>query len=148
MQIEVHVFRTPVAEKEPGPHGPGWRFSFSDDLYVVSVDGTPLPANTRVGTHSGFITTLRVAKVGDNYFSKDDELFQYQATYVFDGPNLNLPAALPRGQLLVGGVFWELKAAGPAQPRTFAITGGTGPYSLARGQLTEAGPDRTLTVTL
>jgi hypothetical protein len=43
----------------------------------------------------------------------------------------------------------------PGQPgpatRKFAITGGTGPYALARGQLTESGANRgvrTLDITL
>jgi hypothetical protein len=73
----------------------------------------------------------------DNYFPADELLFQYEATYLFDTATANLPAALPRGLLTANGAFRV-----PKPPiGNFAITGGTGPYALARGHVNESGPD-------
>jgi hypothetical protein len=68
-----------------------------------------------------------------------------------DAVNVNLPAALQRGQLTVAGAFWELPGQNAPVPHTFAITGGTGPYANARGQVEESGLNnriRTLKIVL
>jgi hypothetical protein len=152
MQIVVNVLQPPVGVRDyPGPHGLGFRFIVTEDLELVSIDGNPQPAHTPGGTHSAVITTLRGATANDTYFPNNTDLFQYEAVYLFDAPQGNLPAALPRGQITVRGAFWEVPGqAGPAT-RRFAITGGTGPFALARGQVTESGANRsvrTLDITL
>jgi hypothetical protein len=160
MEIVVRVLNnSPVGQDVLcTPHGPGFRFAFGDDLRVDRVDGnTPgqgLPQKNqqrRAGTHSGFVTTLRIAEANDKFFPQDTELFQYEAIYLFDAVNVNLLAALPRGQLTVAGAFWELPGQPAAVPHTFAITGGTGPYANARGQVEESGLNnriRTLKIVL
>jgi hypothetical protein len=154
MQIVVNVVQPPVAVKDyPGPHGLGFRFIVTEDLELVSIDGNLQPAQTRGGTHSAIVATLRVATANDNFFPANNDLFQYEAIYLFDAGKGNLPAALPRGQITVRGAFWEVpgQPAPPGTTRTFPITGGTGPYAFARGQVTESGANltvRTLDITL
>ena len=73
----------------------------------MSVNGVAQAAQV-AGTHSGFVTTMRVAEAGDKLFPKKAELFQYEATYQFDGTQPhNIPTAFLKGQLTVRGVFWN-----------------------------------------
>ena len=135
-----------VSKVYPGPSGLGRRIIFTEDLVLVSIDGNPQPAQTPGGTHSGFVTVVREPTANDNFFP-NEELIHQDAVYLFDTATGNLPAALPRGQVTVNGMLWFPKPA----TRTFAITGGTGHYALARGQVTESGPNgsiRTLDITL
>ncbi len=146
MQIVVNVLPG-VFTAYPGPNGQGKRFIFTEDLVLVSIDGNAQPANTPGGTHSGVVTVVRELTANDDYFPNDEQLGQYQAAYLFDTTTGNLPAALRRGQLTAFGVFRFPKPA----TITFSITGGTGFYKLARGEVTESGQDgrvRTLDITL
>lgn len=146
MQIVANILPG-VFTEYPGPNGQGKRFIFTEDLELVSIDGHAQPAHTPGGTHSGFVTVVREITENDNFFPNDELLSQYEATYLFDTATGNLPAALPRGLLTANGVFRFPKPA----TITFAITGGTGPYRLARGQVTESGQNgtvRTFDITL
>ena len=143
MEIELRVFNTAVDETLPGPRGPGKRFAFGEDLVLQRIDnrtpGNGLPQseqNRRAGTHSGFITVLRIAEAGDNFFPVGTELLQYEATFL-----LNAVAGLMSGQVTTRGVLTLL----PGQPEathTFAIVGGTEAYKEARGQMIESSPPR------
>jgi hypothetical protein len=151
MQIVVNVLEPSFDERQyPGPQGLGLRVIFTENLELVSIDGSPQPAQTPGGTHSGIVTTLRNASATDILFP-NNELWHYEATYVFDAVSANLPAALQKGQITVHGVFWAVPGQPASGTRTFAITGGTGAYALARGQVTESGLRlrvRTLDITL
>jgi hypothetical protein len=113
---------------------------FSEDLVLQRIDtntpGNGLPPSEqdrRAGTHSGFITTLRIAAADDN-FSVGTELLQYEATFL-----LNAVAGLMSGQVTARWVLTFL----PGQPEAtheFAITGGTEAYKAARGQMIESRP--------
>jgi hypothetical protein len=147
MQIVVNVLQPPVDVKDyPGPRGLGFRFIVTEDLELASIDGNPQPPHTSGGTVSAVITTLRVAAANDPFFPNNTDLFQYEAVYLFDAPQGNLPAALPRGQITVRGAFWEVPGQAAPAMRRFAVTGGTGPYALSRGQVTESGADLTVTL--
>ena len=146
MQIVVNVLPGAFVEY-PGPFGQGKRSIFTEDLELVSIDGNAQPAHTPGGMHSGIVTVVRDPTANDKYFPNDDLLLHYEATYLFDTATDNLPAALQRGQLTANGVFRIPKPA----TITFAITGGAGHYALARGQVTESGPNgtvRTFDITL
>ena len=111
-----------------------------------------MPANTPGGTHSGIITAVRERRPNDKYFPAPSDprnlVYQYEATYLFLAEAAILPVALPRGMVTVNGAFWLPR---PPMEVKFAITGGTGPYALARGEVTESRPDgrnRTLDITL
>jgi hypothetical protein len=149
MEIVVRVVNTPVQGFLPGPFGPGKRFAFSDDLELESIDNkVPPPAqDRRAGTHSGFVTTLRVAEANDVYFQKDDDLLEYEASFRLIAVNVNPPPGLQEGQLTARGT-WVARKGNPVGMNRFAITGGTGPYASARGQVTENGPLRTIEIVL
>jgi hypothetical protein len=75
----------------PDPPGPGHRFLFSNDLalerYDDSTPGSGLPQDEDqrlAGTHSGFVTLLRVAGANDRFFPDGSDLWQYDATYKFN----------------------------------------------------------------
>jgi hypothetical protein len=76
--------------KIPGPPKPGAVHLFSNDLVLEEYDnnkpGSGLPQNPaqrRAGTHSGYITLLRIAK-NDVFFPDGAYLIQYEATYKFN----------------------------------------------------------------
>jgi hypothetical protein len=78
-------------------------------------------------------------------------LFQYEGTFLFDAVTLDLPTALPKGQVIVRGVAVFDGNFDPLKPLTFAIVGGTGAYGGASGQVIQSGPDgsiRTLKIVL
>jgi hypothetical protein len=146
MEILLSVLTTPVAEFVKGSNlpGPGHRSVFSDDLVLEQYDnntpGNGLPQNPnqrRAGTHSGLITTLRIAKAGDNFYPQDSLLLHYESTYKFNTvPN----TPLKKGQVRVGGVllgFVVNNQFQPIDPNTLAIVGGTEAYKTASGQVTE-----------
>jgi hypothetical protein len=158
-EVEVDVTVTPVDGRSPGrPDAPRYRFVFSDDLVLERIDnmrpgnGLPHPPLNRLaGTHSGFATTLRVADTDDKFFPEGSMLFQYEGTFIFDAVVTDLPAALPRGQVIARGVALFDGNFDPLKPLTFAIVGGTEAYQGASGQVVQSGPDgilRTLKIVL
>jgi hypothetical protein len=136
----------PVQEPTP-PFEPGMRFLFSNDLrlerYDDSTPGYGLPQADQqrlAGTHSGSVTILRVAGANDRFFPLGSLLVDYHGTYKF---NTLADSPLRKGQVTAQGVFLVDRGIKPIEPPvTFAITGGTGPYSTARGTVTEDAPDR------
>jgi hypothetical protein len=156
MEIVVEVVGSPVSESVPPPganrHGPGHRTVFSDNLVLQSVDpqvpgkpklepgnGLPLlPDDRRAGTQSGFVTTLRFSEANDEFLPGGSGLFQYRLNTLTHAGQTVLQA----GQITARGV--KLSPIPPGEVVTFAITGGTGPYANARGQITEDGALREL----
>jgi hypothetical protein len=167
MRIVLKAVETPVAGFYPGPFGPGKVFMFSDDLDWQSIDGRPVQPGappeplaarpnlrpTAAGTHSGLNRTLRIAKSGDLSYAADVEVFQYEATWALGA--VTVPKVQPTdtvinlsaGQMTSQGVWYGRNGASFGQQR-FAITGGTGPYARARGELVGTGDIRTLEVDL
>ena len=148
MEVAVDMTTTPLEHRQPGPAGARYRFAFSDDLILERIDnvkyGSELPEDQHhvlAGTHSGFVTTIRLADAHDTFFPDGSMLFHYEGTYVFDAVTVDLPTALPRGQLIARGVALLDRNFAPLKPVTFAIVGGTGAYDGTRGQVTHSGPD-------
>jgi hypothetical protein len=88
--VRVSSGRMLVELQEP-PVGPGHRYVFGNDLVLERLDnrtpGNGLPQSEqqrRAGTHSGFLTILRVGAQNDIYFEPGIYLFQYEGTYKFD----------------------------------------------------------------
>jgi hypothetical protein len=126
------------------PPGPGKRYAFSNDLVLERYDnktpGRGLPQNQQqrlAGTHSGFVTTVRLAVANDPFFPAGTEVFEYEDTYKFNTvPN----TPLEKGQVTAKGVFAVSNDNLLDPPATFAITGGTGPHARARGEIIEGNP--------
>lgn len=126
------------------PPGPGHRFYWTEDLRLEEyVDGqTHLVATENqkyAGTHSGFTTLLREAGPGDRFYEAGSFLFHVESLYWFQ-PAPGTP--LHAGQITVEGLSHDrydqsLAEMIPIAPHALAITGGTGPYATARGQVTE-----------
>jgi hypothetical protein len=147
--IQILLFVTKDKGFEvPGPIEPGKRFVFTNDLrldrYDDSTPGSGLPLDAddrRAGTHSGVVTIVRVAELGDLFFPVPSLLFQYEGTYKFntlDDTPLQKGQVTARGLFLIDNVddFNALET-----PIRFAITGGTGPFNSAHGKITEGVPD-------
>lgn len=133
MKIVVNILPG-VFTEDPGLSGQGKRFIFTEDFELVSVGGNAQPAHTPGGTHSGVVTIVREVTANDPFFPNVERVFQYEATYLF-AAFANLPAAVRGGALTANGVF-----PFPSPPTiTFAVTGGTTPFELARGEVTESG---------
>jgi hypothetical protein len=158
-EVMVDMTVTPMEGRLPDPPGASrYRFVFSDDLALERIDdkepGNGLPQSPQdrlAGTHSGFGTTLRVADANDKFLPEGSMLFQYEGTFMFDAVIAELPADLPRGQVIARGVALFDGDFNQLQPQTFAIVGGTEGYEGARGQVTQSGPDgknRTLKILL
>jgi hypothetical protein len=143
--VPVIVFRVitdpaPFGEFVPTrgrPGGPGGRFFFHETLVLEEIDGkTPgqgLPtgeAERRAGTHSGIGTTLRYVDAGDPYFPGGGPLVQAESTFKLNA----VGGALQGGQVTTRGVQ-HYRDGKPVGTPTYAITGGTGAYANARGQL-------------
>jgi hypothetical protein len=146
MRILLRLISPPVvAEFEKGSKpGPGHRQIFSEDFGLEEYDGVAFN-RPLAGSHSGFVTTLRIAKANDRLYPKDSFLFQYEAMYRFNGvPN----TPLQKGQVTVRGVFFTDSNFTPVEPNTAAITGGTDAYRLARGQATPTPQQRLLNIQL
>jgi hypothetical protein len=139
MNIHLRVFARPVDnEPLPGVPGPGKRFVFSNDLALVSINGIPQSLEP-AATHSGFLTTLRVAGTDDNFYPPGSYLIQYEGTYRF---NAVPDTTLQKGQVTARGVLYLDRDLNPLEPpTTVAITGGTDAYVTARGQITEPNRD-------
>lgn len=145
IQILLRKIQTFDVEPDP-PFEPGTRFLFSNDLalerYDDSTPGSGLPQNQRdrlAGTHSGFVTLLRIAQPNDRFFPPDSRLFEYDATYMF---NTLDDTPLQKGQVTARGLLlFDSDDNILEPPIRFAITGGTGPYSTAHGTITEGVPE-------
>jgi hypothetical protein len=142
MQILVRVITPPVvAEFYPGPGGPGKRIIFSEDFLLERYDGAA-QNNQLAGSHSGVVTTLRVAEANDRLYPEDSYLLLYEGIYRFNTvPNTPLQS----GQVTAKGVLHgNVPSAGNFTPLDglirLAITGGTEAYVTARGQITERDP--------
>jgi hypothetical protein len=147
MEIVVSVKATPVQAVYPGQPGPGKRFVFSDNLVLEEIDGKkpgpgglpPDEQDRHAGTHSGVVTTLRIAAANDAYLPGGSELLQYEATYRLNAVPANPPYALQAGQVTAQGVLL-IRNGQNVGLRRFAITGGTDAYANARGQVIEPDP--------
>jgi hypothetical protein len=107
------------------------------ERYDAKTPGNGLPANAqqrRAGSYSGLVTTLRVAAANDLLYQPGSYLFQYEAIFKFNAV-ANTP--LQAGQVTARGIVYLDNTLSPLEARTFAITGGTGAYTTARGQITE-----------
>jgi hypothetical protein len=139
----------PAPPQTPPPANPplGSQETFTDDLVLMRYNNrTPgngpndLPQNPQqrlAGTHSGTLTLLRIAGLGDRFYPSGTYVIQYVATYRFN----NLPnTPLQKGQVTAQGLllldstnnFTPLDT-----PNKFAITGGTDAYDEARGEVSE-----------
>ena len=78
MQILVSVVPVSGGVVNPSPPGPGHRFFFTENLLLRGYDGVAQNGQL-TGSHSGFVTTLRIAQAGDIY-PQGSYLFQYEAT--------------------------------------------------------------------
>jgi hypothetical protein len=141
MQILVSVVPVVGGVVNPSPPGPGHRFFFSENLRLEQYDGVA-QNNQLAGSHSGYVSTLRIVQAGDIY-PQGSYLFQYEATYRF---NTVPTTPLQRGQVTARGVIHgNLDNQGNLTPLDgpiiLAITGGTEAYVTARGQITERQPN-------
>ncbi len=119
--------------------GPGHRFFFSEDCLLVEYDGGG-PYGQRAGSHSGFVTTVRIAGPNDRLYPPDSILSQHEEVYRFNTvPN----TPLKQGQVTARGVSLGIFVGNQFTyidiPRIFAITGGTEAYTTARGQIRVGG---------
>jgi hypothetical protein len=150
MQILVSVISPAItaefeANSDPGP---GHRFVFSEDLILERYEslnpGAGLPKKKKdrlAGLHSGFVTTVRIAKKNDRFFPKDCLVFQYEGTYTFRTlPNTPLKKGQVTAFGMIAGFVIDHDFIRFKPPHRLAITGGTRAYRLARGEVTEAVP--------
>ena len=151
--LEFKVKDTPVFEFVPknGPKDIGDRLFFADRLTVTTIDDKKVGGDNGLpaGTHSGFLTALRFLEVADPYLPGAELLWQQQATYKLNAVDGNLPPGLKEGQITAQGLVL-VRSHEPLEPVTLAITGGTGAYANARGQITETkkGTVKTLKIEL
>ena len=143
--FRVIIMPVPFGEFVPThgqPATPGGRFFFHETLVLEEIDnkkpGQGLPtaeAERRAGTHSGIGTTLRHVDAGDPYFPGGGALVQPEATFKLNA----VGGALQGGQITTRGVqhYRDFKPGGIP---TYAITGGTGAYANARGQVIASDP--------
>jgi hypothetical protein len=121
--------------------GPGHRTVFSEDFGLEEYDSVAYN-KPLAGSHSGFVTTLRIAKANDRLYQKGSYLLQYEGVYRFNAvPN----TPLMRGQVTARGVLYgTLDSKGNFTPLDgpikVAITGGTDAYVTAHGEITERQP--------
>jgi hypothetical protein len=125
------------------PPGPGHRSYWTEDLglseYVDEQRYVATENREFAGTHSGFSTLLREARTGDRFYEAGSFLFHVESVYWFQ-PAPGTP--LRAGQITAEGLFYNrydqaLAEMVPIAPHTLAITGGTGPYATARGEVRE-----------
>ena len=143
VRILVRVVSPPVVfeELKGSKPGPGHRFVFSEDLELVEYDGIA-QKNRLVGSHSGFVTTLRIAGKRDKIYPKGSILMQYEGIYRFQS---TLSTPVQKGQVIARGVLYgnfdrDGIFAPLDGPVKLAITGGTDVYQTARGQIIERDP--------
>ena len=142
----VAIFEAPAPPIPPQFEGRGLRIVFNEELFYPGTGASP-PAGKFAGTHSGVYTNLWT-ELSSQYFGiafAGGELIQNEPTYDLKAlPAAGGKPALQAGQITVRGlvpiVFGPQGAnpfAGGATP-SIAITGGTGAYKNARGQVTYA----------
>jgi hypothetical protein len=135
------------AFKFPSKPKPGMEIPFTEDVvlteYGTATAGNGLPqkeASRFAGIHSGFLTLLRITGKGDRFYKPDVFVYQYVATYRF---NDLAGTPLTRSQITAIGLsfFDTTTHTGLKQemPTTYAITGGTGAFANALGQIVERG---------
>jgi hypothetical protein len=138
------IFQAPAPPVPPQVFGRGLRIVFNEELFYPGT-GAPPPTGKFAGTHSGVYTNLWT-ELSSQVFGiafAGGELIQNEATYDLKAlPAAGGQPALKAGQITVRGVvpivFGDQGAdpfAGGAKP-SIAITGGTGAYKNARGQVT------------
>jgi len=147
IEILVNKFASFDAPFFSTPPAVGDRGIFSNDLRLDRYNNrTPgngpndLPQDPelrRAGTHSGSVTILRIAAANDIFLPPGGRIIEYDATYKFNAL-ANTP--LQKGQVTARGVFLLDSNLEPLEVITFAITGGTEAYELARGQIIEGTP--------
>src|SRR5436190_17597314 len=121
----------------PGPHKPGRVFVFSDNLSWQSIDG--IAVTGLAGTHSGTHSLRRIAEADDGVLANEVHVVEYEATFVlnavtYDGQQLDAGQVTARGVWYGNKDHHPVHAQGqPVNERRYAVTGGTGPYRLARG---------------
>jgi hypothetical protein len=128
----------------PGPGGPGHRFVFSEDFDLVSIDGRAAQ-NQRAVSHSGFVTTVRIARAGDNLYPPGNYLMQYEGTYRFNAvpASAGQPStSLAAGQITARGLLYTDPTTTPIPPIKFAITGGFLPLGTWRDHGGEPNPQQ------
>jgi hypothetical protein len=129
--------------KFPQKPKPGLQIPFTEDVVLKEYDaataGNGLPqneANRYAGTHSGFLTLLRITGQGDRFYKAGIFVYQYSATYKFnDLPN----TPLKKGQITGHGLslFDTTTHTILELPIKYAITGGSDAYAKARGEIVE-----------
>jgi hypothetical protein len=121
--LEQASFSEHVRPPGANPHGPGHRVVFSDNLLLKKVDpqdpGPPAkpvfelgkglpkqkePEKRRVGTQSGFVTTIRFVMAGDDFLPAGTGLFQYEGTYRLNAFTHAGTTVLKAGQITARGV--------------------------------------------
>jgi hypothetical protein len=157
--IVVNVRDIPGRQRKPKfppPNArPGWQDFFSEDVvlqrYQSQTPGNGLPQNEAqryVGIHSGILTLMRETDTGDRFYAPGTRIMQYSATYRFRSlPNTPLSQITGLGELLFNVTTYTLIEP----PINYAITGGTGAYANARGEIIELGnptDDRELRIEL
>jgi hypothetical protein len=121
----------------PGPAKPGRVFVFSDNLSWQSIDGTAVAG--LAGTHSGTLSLRRIAEADDGVLANEVRVIEYEATFVlnavaYDGQHLDAGQVTARGVWYGNKDHHPVDAQGqPVNERRYAVTGGTGPYRVVRG---------------
>lgn len=158
MRIVVEVHSKPILESVK--HDPrfgelGFRLVFGDNLVLREVDGkTPgngLPQSGQdrhAGMQSGFLTIL-ATEARDLFIPvpKGGVLYQHESTYRLNAVPGSPPPGLQEGEIMTRGVFLYRNET-TVGSKTLAITGGTGAYANARGQVTENGKRHKLDIVL
>jgi hypothetical protein len=112
---------------------PGFQVFFTEDVVLKPPPNQP---EQFVGIHSGVLTLLRVTGNGDRFYAPATRIYQYSATYRFRNlPNTPLSQITGHGDL----AFSLTTHTVVEPPITYAITGGTGAFANARGQIVERG---------
>ena len=142
IKIVVSVVKAiPDPPQSPAPTTPGDQVAFTEDVvlkqYKKKKPGHGLPQKDEdrlAGTHSGFLTLLRIAKPGDRFFQPGTFVAQYVATYKFN----DLPKTpLKNGQITAQGIVLFDGNGNRIPPTKFAVTGGTDAFDEAQGDVLE-----------
>jgi hypothetical protein len=147
-RVKIVVSVIDSIPRSPLPSYPaalGYRYIFSEDVvlkrYKRKRPGHGLPKKQEdrlAGIHSGTVTLLRITGPGDRFYKPGILVWQYVATYRFR----DLPKTpLKKGQITAHGVFvYDTNTYTLVEPPIkYAVTGGTGAYAKARGEIVELG---------
>jgi hypothetical protein len=87
-----------------------------------------------VGIHSGTLTLMRETDTSDRFYPTPSRIMQYSATHRFRSlPNNPLSQITAFGEFLFNLVTHDVEEP----PIKYAITGGTGAFANARGEIEE-----------